>query len=108
LFYRIRENDFDGSVKYSKIATVSATGQSDYIELIENPVHSVIKLAAHAGTSSLYFYQLINSSGQVCKKGSFESNGTSQTSIPLTVQPGEYTLIVSNAKNQQQFKLIVL
>jgi hypothetical protein len=108
LFYRIKEIDLDGSVRYSKVATVVATGQSEYLELIQNPVHSAIQLTAHAGTSSVYFYQLVNNGGQVCKKGSFESNGISQISIPVNVQPGEYTLIVSNSKSRQQFKLIIL
>lgn len=108
LFYRIKANDLDGASRYSKTATVSAIGQTEYVALVENPVRSSIQLAVHSTVVSEYSYRLINSAGQVCKKGFFKSDGSSTISIPLAVLPGDYMLIVTNAEKQQQFKLVVL
>jgi hypothetical protein len=108
LFYRIKANDLDGSVRYSKTAMVIAIDQNQYIELLNNPVQSSIQLTAHNVKPSVYSYQLINSAGQVCKKGIINVNGTSTITIPLAVIPGDYTLILNNSKERQQFKLVVL
>lgn len=106
LFYRVRANDLDGAIRYSKITTLSDINQNQKIELVTNPVHSQIVLATN-NIPSAYSYQLINSEGQLCKMGSFECKGTSTVSIPLSVVPGSYTLIIFNSADHQQFKLII-
>ncbi len=108
IYYRIKSVDIDGSVAYSKIAIVAGTGEAGSITLLTNPVRSTIQLAAQNITSGEYLYQLINSAGQVCKQGSFKTSGTSVVSIPVSVIPGDYTLIINNSKQQQRFKVIVL
>jgi hypothetical protein len=107
LFYRIKAHDIDGSIRYSTIASLLKINQSQKIELLTNPVRSHIVLATNNVPSSTYSYQLINSEGQLCKKGSFKCKGTSTVSIPLSQVPGSYTLIIFNSVDHQQFKLII-
>ena len=108
LFYRIKAVDINGSVRYSRIASVAAAGQTSRIELVENPVRNSIQLATYGVAAVEYSYQLIDGAGQLCKKGSFKCSGTSVVSIPVKAIPGNYTLIINNSKHQQQFKIIVL
>lgn len=107
LFYRIKANDVDASIRYSKIVTVSELSQNQKIELIQNPVHSAVLLATSNIPVSIFSYRLINSEGQLCKKGSFKCEGTSTVSIPVSLVTGSYTLIIFNSNTQQEFKLIV-
>ena len=107
LFYRIKANDVDASVRYSKIVTVSDLSQNQKIELIQNPVHSAVLLSTSNLPVSVYSYRLINLEGQLCKKGNFKCEGTSTVSIPVSLLPGSYTLIIFNSAEQQDFKLIV-
>lgn len=106
LFYRIKANDADGSTRYSTIAILSAIQQNGKIELLTNPVQSFILLATHNVTPSLFSYEVINSAGQLCKKGSLKMERSSTISIPVTLLPGSYTLIISNSIERHQFKLI--
>lgn len=106
LFYRIKANDADGSIRYSTIAVLSALQQNTNIELLVNPVQSYILLASHDITPSVYTYQIINSAGQLCKKGSLKIEKSSTVSLPVSLIPGNYTLIISNSIERRQFKLI--
>lgn len=107
LYYRIRSNDFDGKTNYSGTVAVKLDG-SQRILLINNPVNNVIQLLTQNMPSSVYFYQLVNSTGQVCRKGSFSCEGSTIIAIPVNaVSPGSYTLIVFKSLEERQFKILI-
>lgn len=107
MYYRVRANDFDGTGNYSKIVVVT-TDKVQRIQLINNPAKGFIQLATQNLPASVYSYRLINSLGQVCKKGSFSCEGSSTVTLPLNyTTPGQYTLVIMKDGEKKQFKLFI-
>lgn len=107
LYYRIRSNDFDGKTSYSGTVAVKLDGNQRML-LINNPVNNVIQLLTQNIPASVYLYQLVNSAGQVCRKGSFSCEGSTIITIPVdAVSPGSYTLIVFKSLEKNQFKVLI-
>lgn len=107
LYYRIRSNDFDGKIGFSGIAVVRFDN-AQKILLVNNPALSAIKLSTQNIPSSVYFYELVNSVGQVCKKGSFWCQGSTFVTIPISdLKAGAYTLVVLKKGEEKEFKILV-
>jgi hypothetical protein len=107
LYYRVRSNDFDGKKSYSGIVVVKRDNTQRML-LTNNPVRSTIQLSTQSIPSSVYFYELLNSIGQMCKKGSFSCEGSTLVSIPVSdMKAGAYTLVVLKAGEKKEFKILI-
>lgn len=107
LYYRIRSNDIDGKKTYSVTVAIKP-GNVQRMVVANNPVANVIQLQTQHMSRSVYFYQLINANGQVCRKGSFLCEGSEMITIPVnTISPGAYTLLVFNSFEKKAFRLLV-
>jgi hypothetical protein len=107
LYYRIKANDVDGKTTYTKVIVVTADNIQK-IQVLSNPVKDMIQLTTQNMPRSLYTYQLLNSAGQVYKKGNFACEGSSLITLPVDyISPGYYNLLITNGKEQKQFGLLV-
>jgi hypothetical protein len=107
LYYRICSNDFDGKKSYSGIVVVKLDN-TQKILLMNNPVRSNIQLSTQNIPSSVYFYELVNSIGQMCKKGSFSCEGSTLVTITVSdMKAGAYTLVVLKAGEKKEFKILI-
>lgn len=107
LYYRIRSNDFDGKAGYSGIVLVKFDNVQKIL-LINNPAQTAIQLSTQNMPSSVYFYELVNSTGQVCKNGSFSCQGSTFVSIPVSsIARGPYTLVLMKPGEKKEFKLLI-
>ncbi len=107
LFYRVRSNDFDGKTNYSGIVVIKLDN-TQKMQLINNPVRGYIQLLTQNMPSSVYFYELVNSIGQVCGKGSFSCEGSTLVTLPVKAIPaGSYTLVLLKNGEKKQFKLLI-
>jgi len=106
-YYRIKANDVDGKSITSK--TIVVTGDNiQKIQLVSNPVKTTIQLATQNIPKSVYSYQLFNSAGQVCRKGSFICEGFSLVSIPIDAfSPGQYNFLIMNGSEERRFTLLI-
>lgn len=106
-YYRIKAIDFDGKAIFTKVIIVT-TDNIQKIQLANNPVKDVMQLITQNISKSVYSYQLINSAGQLCKKGSFNCEGSTLISIPVGfVSAGHYNLLITNGSEQRQFALLI-
>jgi hypothetical protein len=107
LYYRVRSNDFDGKGSYSGTVAVRLNDSQKMI-LVNNPAGNAIQLSTQNMPSSLYFYELVNSMGQVCKKGSFSCEGSTLVTIPVdAVSRGSYTLVIFKSFERKEFKILI-
>jgi hypothetical protein len=107
VYYRIRSNDLDGKTNYSGIVAIKLDNIQKIL-LVNNPVNNAIQLSTQNLLRSVYFYELVNSTGQICKKGSFSCEGSSLITIPVDgILQGSYTLVVFKSFEKKEFKLLI-
>lgn len=109
VYYRVRGIDKDGRITYSNTAIVSDNNTPSFLQVLNNPVHGAIYLSASASYKGTYWYELLNTSGQLIQKGSLRITGNDIVTIPLTEKmlTGSYILSVHNEAHRVTKKIIV-
>ena len=94
-YYKVSSVDFDGTVKYSSIASVKYISVKNELAVYPNPVRNgMVNLNVSSLKNQAYSYAIINAKGQVADKGTFNlmsiNNGIN-LSLQSFVAPGVYT-----------------
>lgn len=94
-YYKVSSVDFDGTVKYSSIASVKYISVKNELAVYPNPVRNgMVNLNVSSLKNQAYSYAIINAKGQVADKGNFNlmsiNNGIN-LSLQSFVAPGVYT-----------------
>jgi hypothetical protein len=102
-YYRVRSNDVDGSMGYSKIVKLLADAPASSVAVYPNPVTgNVINLRMTNMPAGKYLLQLYSSSGQlVLGKTITYANGTAITAVLQNkLTAGMYHLLLSTPEQQ--------
>ena len=78
-YYRLKQTDFNGDFKYSKIITVNCTNKQLEVSIYPNPTSDELKIEL-AGNKETVNFEIINSIGVVVYKGSLNEKTSIQTS----------------------------
>lgn len=107
LYYRILSKDYNGNTAYSAIVIVRLDNVQR-MSLLDNPVRNAVHLSTQNMPSTRFSYHLVSMSGQICKRGSFTSEGSTITSLAVSnLKPGTYTLVVTRPGEEKRFKLLI-
>ena len=103
--YRLKQEDINNTISYSKLVTIQYSGLSDQlvnnkINVYPNPANSIINLAITQATSerAMYRIKVMNSSGAVVKDIT-SSQSTWQDNVS-DLKPGTYLIQVTNSTTQ--------
>ena len=103
--YRLKQEDLNNTISYSKIVTIQYANQSNRIAgsnltIFPNPVSNNINLAINTqnNTAGLYSIRFMNTSGRLVKEASTSQQNWQGTTENL--QPGTYVIQVFNNKTQ--------
>jgi len=103
--YRLKQEDLNNTISYSKIVTIQYANQSNRIAgsnltIFPNPVSNNINLAISTqnNTAGLYSIRFMNTSGRLVKEASTSQQSWQGTTENL--QPGTYVIQVFNNKTQ--------
>lgn len=101
VYYRLRMVDVDGSIRYSKI--ISVTFNSTYTVFVyPNPVNDILNISIISQNNSLLKMQITNVMGQVVyQKNNFAANSSSVLHVNTeTWQKGMYIVKITNIDNE--------
>ena len=102
-YYRLKQTDFDGKFKYSKIISVKYTNNFiGELNIYPNPVSNELIIEINENKSVLNF-EIINSIGSVIYKGNLVNNTIVQTN---NFASGIYLIRFTNGKTSEFKKLI--
>ena len=109
VYYRIKSVDYDGTIKYSKVVSVSNNNPSENITLKNNPVMGTIYLSLSSANPSSFNYQLIATSGSIAQQGNIQYGGTGSLAINLqpNIAAGSYILVMNDGRILFTQKIIV-
>jgi hypothetical protein len=102
-FFRLRQTDFDGQFKYSKIVAVNCKDKVlKEVNIYPNPVSSELTIEIPGNTETVNF-EIMNATGAVVYKGNLKQ----KTRVPTSNLPsGTYLIRVSN-ENTSEIKRII-
>jgi hypothetical protein len=104
-FYRLRQQDVDGTTNYSEIKTVSFAGDNTGINVRPNPAGDFILLTMPTNAPEALNFILTNALGESIKTGQFSSG---QTRINLADLPtAMYQIIVSGENSYREVIRII-
>jgi hypothetical protein len=104
-FYRLRQQDVDGTTNYSVIRTVSFAGDNTGINVRPNPAGDFVLLTMPANAPEALNFILTNALGESIKTGQFSSG---QTRINLADLPtAMYQIIVSGENSYREVIRII-
>ena len=102
-YYRLKQTDFDGQFKYSKIVPINYKGEVlKEIKIYPNPVINELTIELPGKMETIYF-EILSSTGAVMYKGNFKQKTTVQTS---NFASGTYLIKFSNA-DTYEFKKVI-
>jgi autotransporter-associated beta strand protein len=102
-YYRLKQTDFDGQFKYSKIVPINYKGEVlKEIKIYPNPVINELTIELPGKMETIYF-EILSSTGAVIYKGNFKQKTTVQTS---NFASGTYLIKFSNA-DTYEFKQVI-
>ena len=107
-WYRIKNVDKDGKIKYSGVVAVTNTESNKSFYVVNNPAYNVIYLSASDIYNGAYEYYISNTAGQLIQKGTLQlTNGI--VSIPLFagIPSGAYILEVKNTQYKLTEKILI-
>ena len=106
VYYRIKEVDFDGSFKYSKVNAVKITSNLDYVNNIyPNPIrgNQTLHISYIAATNGKLNIELYNSNGKKMN-GAIPEAATGENDINFklnqSITPGIYFLTISKGNEK--------
>ncbi|MBO9203686.1 MULTISPECIES: T9SS type A sorting domain-containing protein [Niastella] len=94
-YYRLRVQDLDGSVTFSKILIIKyAAGSTSNLQIFPNPVKNVLQVQIPGGFNGNTSLQVFDLNGQLVKRSILTSNGNAlNTTLDISTLPvGVYTL----------------
>ncbi|MEM6770936.1 MAG: DUF1501 domain-containing protein, partial [Bacteroidota bacterium] len=107
-YYRLRQEDLDGSLNYSPIQTarLNGTALGDWaVGLVRpNPISERSYVKVYAPVDSLISWEVFNTSGQRVRNGSTSLTGRMDTRIGLEgmhFKPGTYVWLMTTEDGQQ-------
>jgi hypothetical protein len=101
-YYRLKQTDFDGQFKYSKIIVVKCENEILEVKIYPNPVSNELTIEM-PGNTELENFEIISPTGAVIYKGSFTQKTTIQTA---GFSNGMYLIKFSNNQIYNLKKLI--
>lgn len=104
-YYRLKAVDYDGSIEYHPVTTVTFT--SDEVKIYPNPSHgNSINVSIGASTSNNSFLKIYNIIGEEVFRAKIHS-GTNEYNFNQPLEKGLYILILEDGNNKKQTKLTV-
>jgi len=107
-YYRLKQEDFDGKMEYSKTISVKIEWKERGISIFPNPATTTVTFSLvsdYEGPADLIFYDLL---GRPIKTQSLQLDGLFQTRVDLSsLPPGMYTMIVKVGLDTWQERLLV-
>lgn len=102
-YFRIKQTDFDGSVSYSNVVSVSSNAKNHWA--VVNPVNEEVVFMAQKGPMNQPSTAVIfNSTGEEITRVNLSSEGTS---IPCGHwKPGVYMILLSSADGSEAIRII--
>ncbi len=108
-YYRLRSIDGEGKSTLSRVMSVRVADGNDLLTLVANPVHDKITLAASNQLNGVFNYSIHAINGQLLQDGKLiiQNGGQYTLAITKVVEPGTYTLDVSNGVQRFRYKLMI-
>ncbi len=111
LYYRLKQIDFDGKYSYSKVIKIEVAQdavESDF-EVSPNPFINNIRISYQLNGPEVVYYELMNSKGQIIKKG-YENANQNQGKFVITLDEyignGLYFLQIKHNNRNYIHKII--
>jgi hypothetical protein len=104
-YYRLREVDMDGVIRYSKIVTLNNVEVAGKMAIYPNPVIAVLNYSITSPAAQQVIVQVYNLSGIVLQTSQQQlSAGSNQQSLAINgLKSGNYILKVSNRTGSSQY-----
>ena len=108
-YYRLRSVDIDGKEKLSRIVAVTSDDKNKQLQLVSNPVHDKIVLLASQQLEGPFNYRISMMNGQLVQQGNLvlQSGATNHLELKKYMNPGVYTLEVTNGAENFHYKIMV-
>jgi len=108
IYYRIRQEDKDGSVNYSKIIPVTATGASLSVRVV-NPFRNAVQLQVNAPTAQKLQGGIYDMQGRKVASAPAQVLVAGQNTITIpagNLPKGVYLLTITVGKNTLKYKIV--
>ncbi|HEY4061374.1 MAG TPA: T9SS type A sorting domain-containing protein [Puia sp.] len=104
-YYRLRQVDRDGVVKYSQIITLYNINTSAKMQVFPNPASAVVNFAVSLTTADMVTVQVFNMAGVllVTREQSLTAGNNQQSLAISNLKDGNYILKVSNRAGSYQY-----
>lgn len=106
-YYRIKALKKDGSMEYSRVASVLLTGEAEMLKVFPNPLtDESLRVEVIGRKGGSYTLVIFNALGQTVRSYSLQQTGSSLVSGSLS--PGVYTIKLLDDKGAQRAAQILL
>jgi hypothetical protein len=106
-YYRLKQNDINGTFKYSPVVKVVRSSRNFNVTVV-SPFHDVISLQIQAQKKQQATLQLSTLQGQkILSKQLFIAQGSSNTAVSISsLGAGIYLLKITTTSGEQTFKIV--
>ncbi|MES2559019.1 MAG: T9SS type A sorting domain-containing protein [Bacteroidota bacterium] len=105
LYYRLKQVDFDGTVSYSKIVSVSVNNEVT-ASIYPIPAADQLTISSNAGNLQNCRVSIVDLLGRVVLESSINTAAASHTLSVNSLHTGAYILIITTEKDTQRLKFI--